>query len=100
MAQSHQIEKLRLKTDEMIDRTLELLVDCVDEDVVFVPEDREAHDPFASTVEEVEMPRTLGHVIVHMTASAEEAAAGLIPWQRKSEAMLPRILELGEISLG
>jgi len=35
----------------------------------------EANDTFAATAEEVNMPWTLGHVIVHWTASSEESAA-------------------------
>lgn len=66
---------LRTLTNEMVDTTLELLSDCIDEDVTFVPSDPDAYDPYAATDEEVEMPWTLGHVIVHITASAEESAA-------------------------
>ena len=35
-------------TDEMVDRILKLIENCVDADVVFVPVDPDAHDPFAS----------------------------------------------------
>lgn len=66
---------LRRLTDEMIDKILGLISDCQDADVVFAPSDPEAHDSFAATPEEVTMPWTLGHVIVHMTASSEESAA-------------------------
>lgn len=61
-------------TDEMIDHLLERISGCRDEQVVFVPRDEEAYDPVAATPEEVHMPWTLGHVIVHTTASAEESA--------------------------
>ena len=36
---------------------------------------RGADDPYAATPEEVTMPWTLGHVVVHTTSSAEESAA-------------------------
>ena len=62
-------------TDEMIDYQLSLITDAQDGDVVFVPVDPEAHDEFAQTPDELNMPWTLGHVIVHITASSEEAAA-------------------------
>ncbi len=47
---------------------------CRDEDVTFVPVDPEAKDEFAADASEVGLPWTLGHVIAHVTASAEEAA--------------------------
>jgi len=62
-------------TDEMVDEVLKLIAEATDEDVTFVPVDPLADDPFAATPEEFKMPWTLGHVIVHTTASAEESAA-------------------------
>lgn len=61
-------------TNQMIDAILALLADCVDDDVTFVPDDPNAFDQAAASEAEVNMPWTLGHVIVHTTASAEEAA--------------------------
>jgi hypothetical protein len=61
-------------TNEMIDFVLGQIADCQDFDVTFEPSDPEAHDPWASTPEEESMPWTLGHVIVHITASSEESA--------------------------
>lgn len=88
--------------DEMCDTFLELIAGADDSDVAFVPEDPEANDTFAATPEEVHMPWTLGHVIVHWTASSEESAAlaltlarGLdvtgrsryeVPWEQVTEA--------------
>lgn len=69
------INDLRRLTNEMIDYQLALIIDCTDKDVTFVPSDPEANDPFAATESEVYLPWTLGHVIVHTTASSEEAAA-------------------------
>jgi hypothetical protein len=65
----------RRLTNEMTDTILELIADCVDDDVTFKPIDPQAHDPYAATPEEVAMAWSLGHVIVHITASAEESAA-------------------------
>jgi DinB superfamily len=45
-----------------------------DADVGFVPADPAAEDTFADDPAEVGLAWTLGHVIVHLTASAEEAA--------------------------
>lgn len=61
-------------TNEMIDRMLELIADCTDDDVTFVPEDPDAYDPAAHSEDEENLPWTLGHLIVHTTASAEESA--------------------------
>lgn len=67
-------EDLASLTDEMMDKILGLISTATDADVVFEPEDPEAKDSAAATEEEVNMPWTLGHVIVHAMASAEEAA--------------------------
>jgi len=69
------VDDLRRLTNGMIDHILDLISDCTDEHVTFEPSDPEADDPVASTPEEVRMPWTLGHVIMHVTASAEESAA-------------------------
>ncbi len=61
-------------TNEMVDTLLGLIADCTDADVTFVPKDPAADDPQAATEQEIKMAWTLGHVIVHTTASAEEAA--------------------------
>ena len=64
---------LRRETNEMIDEIQRLIVDCEDADVVFTPADPKADDEFAVEGER-RMAWTLGHVIVHCTASAEESA--------------------------
>lgn len=61
-------------TDEMIDTMQEIVADATDADVVFVPQDPEANDTFGNP-EDKELAWTLGHVIVHATASSEESAA-------------------------
>ena len=68
-------DDLRRLTNGMVDTMLGLIADCEDLDVAYVPSDLEAFDSAAATQEEVYLPWTLGHVIVHATASAEEAAA-------------------------
>lgn len=62
-------------TDEIVDAALELIAQCVDADVTFVPVDPHGHDPNAATPEEANVAWTLGHVIVHATATSEESAA-------------------------
>ncbi|MFW5942480.1 MAG: DinB family protein [Chloroflexota bacterium] len=69
------IDDLRVFTDELVDTMLALISNCGDEDVTFVPRNPDALDRYASSEQEVRMPWTLGHVIVHTTASAEESAA-------------------------
>lgn len=66
---------LRALTNEVIDTMLGLIADCADADVTFVPNDPDANDSFALDESEANLAWTLGHVIVHTTASAEESAA-------------------------
>ncbi len=66
---------LQQLTNEMVDRMLVMIASCTDADVVFTPLDPAAHDPHAARPEEVNLAWNLGHVIVHTTASSEEAAA-------------------------
>lgn len=67
-------EDLRSLTNEMVNTMLGLIAGCVDADVLLVPEDPVAYDPDAATEGEIGLSWTLGHVIVHTTASAEESA--------------------------
>jgi DinB superfamily len=62
-------------TQEMCAQQLALIQDAQDEDVVFVPDDPDANDTFATVAEDVGLSWTLGHVVVHSTASSEESAA-------------------------
>ncbi len=68
-------DDLRTWTNLMIDTQLAMIANCADADVVFQPVDPKADDPYASDAEETNMPWTLGHLIVHVTASSEESAA-------------------------
>ncbi|MFO7633747.1 MAG: DinB family protein [Caldilinea sp.] len=68
------VDDLRVLTNEMIDAIQTLIAGCNDEDVVFQPVDPKADDPFSASAEETSVAWTLGHVIVHTTASAEESA--------------------------
>ncbi len=67
-------DDLRELTNEMLDLMSSLIEGCTDEDVVFVPEDPDAYDEWTKAEDEIGLSWTLGHVIVHTTASAEEAA--------------------------
>ena len=68
------VTDLRRLTDEMVNAILSLVAGCTDADVVFMPEDPEAYDEYAAAAEALHVAWTLGHVIVHATASAEECA--------------------------
>ena len=74
LCQNLTVDDLRALTNNMIDHQLALIADATDSHVVFEPEDPKAKDDAAATDAEVNMPWTLGHVIVHVTASSEEAA--------------------------
>lgn len=65
---------LRGLTNEMVDKMQALIAGCSDYDVLFQPIDPAADDPFAAHADETALAWTLGHVIVHTTASAEESA--------------------------
>jgi DinB superfamily len=65
---------LRQYTNEMIDTELDIIASATDADVVFVPLDPQAKDTFGKA-EEQDLAWTLGHVVVHATASSEEGAA-------------------------
>jgi hypothetical protein len=68
------VDDLRRLTNEMVDAILQLTAGCSDADVVFVPDDPAAEDTYAADPEDVFLPWTLAHVIVHTTASSEESA--------------------------
>jgi DinB superfamily len=68
-------EDLAKLTKEMCAEQLTLIADAEDDDFVFVPDDPDANDTFAASTEDVGLAWTLGHVIVHATASSEESAA-------------------------
>lgn len=65
---------LRDLTNQMIDRQLALIAGCDDAAVIFVPDDPQADDPYAAEPTEAKLAWTLGHVIVHVTATSEETA--------------------------
>jgi len=65
---------LQQYTNEMIDTELDIIANATDADAVFVPVDPQAKDTFGKP-EDQDLAWTLAHVIVHATASSEEAAA-------------------------
>jgi len=95
LAEGLTLDSLRYETNAMVDQMLAMIAGCVDADVVFAPQDPKAHDEAAATETEVNMPWTLGHVIVHTTASAEESAALAaelargVKWHGRSRSEVP-----------
>jgi hypothetical protein len=69
------IADLRQLTNEMVDMMLGIIAESTDADVTADILDPQANDTFATNPDEVGISWTLGHVIVHTTASAEESAA-------------------------
>lgn len=74
IAASLTVADLRNLTNEMIDTMQAMIAESVDADVVFVPVDPAAKDDAAASEADVSIAWTLGHVIVHATASSEESA--------------------------
>lgn len=68
------VAELRTLTNEMINTMHHAIAESIDADVTFVPSDPGANDTFAAGAAEVNIAWTLGHVIVHATASSEESA--------------------------
>ena len=93
-------------TAEMVARQLTLIEGVDDAAVTMVPDDPAANDTFAADPADVGLAWTLGHVIVHTTASAEEAAGQAlmlargvpvtersrveVPWQEATSAEFVR----------
>jgi hypothetical protein len=86
-------------------RLLELLDGTLDSDVTFEPADPGAEDTFAEDPAETTLPWTLGHVIAHVTASAEEAAflaaelaRGIMPHGRsRAEVAWPTLITIADV---
>jgi hypothetical protein len=75
LAAALSLEQLRRLSEASVDRMLALLDVATDADVVFVPDDPEASDEAAADPADRGLAWTLGHNVVHATASAEEYAA-------------------------
>ena len=68
-------EALMRPASETLNAVKRLLRGCKDADVTFVPVDPLAHDSAATGEGEAAIAWTLGHIVVHMTATTEESAA-------------------------
>lgn len=96
-ASAFTITDLQSLTNESVDQLISLIQTCSDADIIFVPDDRDAYDSYAARFRtgEAHMGWSIGHNIVHATASAEEYAydaAGLargVPYHGRSRFELP-----------
>jgi len=75
IAKDFTLQDLPRLLDALYDHIEGQIAGASDAEITFVPQDPSAHDPFAADPAELKLPWTLGHVIVHLTASAEEATA-------------------------
>lgn len=75
LAQDLTVDDLHKLSDEMVDTILSIIEDATDADVVFEPQDPNANDTYSANPDEANIAWTLGHVVVHTTASSEEGAA-------------------------
>ncbi|TMK45685.1 MAG: DinB family protein [Actinobacteria bacterium] len=69
------VDDLARASDSSIAQIEEILATATDADVVFVPEDPAADDPAAADPADRDLAWNLGHLVAHVTASAEESAA-------------------------
>jgi len=69
------VDDLARATDSSIAQIEEILATLTDADVVFVPDDPAADDPAAADPADRDLAWNLGHLVAHVTASAEESAA-------------------------
>lgn len=68
------LENLRQATNASIDRMVDLLQDTTDQAMTFIPHDPDADDPYAPA-EERYQGWSLAHLVLHVTATAEEGTA-------------------------
>jgi hypothetical protein len=73
-AQRFTRDDLRAATNTSINTILDIIKDMTDAQIVFMPHDPDANDPYAVAGEE-HIGWSLAHLVVHTTASGEEGAA-------------------------
>lgn len=75
LAQDLTFEQLRDEVNRLYDETHAIIERNTDAQIAFLPYDPEANDPYAETEAEKHIGWTLGHLVAHVTATNEEAAA-------------------------
>jgi hypothetical protein len=66
---------LREALNNYVDFTVQIINSISDEEAIYIPLDPGANDPYATTEAERHVGWSLVHLVMHVTASAEEAAA-------------------------
>lgn len=69
------VSDLRETLNSYVERTVGIIGGLTDQQVILIPYDPAADDPYAASKEERHVGWSLAHVVLHVTASAEEAAA-------------------------
>lgn len=96
-AASFTVDDLQAMTAQSIEQLTHLLQQCTDADVTYIPNDPLAFDAYAARFrpDEARVGWTIGHNVVHMTASADEYAwtaaelARGVPFHGRSRAEAP-----------
>lgn len=73
-ARQFSVTDMRVATDDSINTLLDIVGDATDAEIVFLPFDPDANDPYAKPGEE-KIGWSLGHLVAHVTATSEETAA-------------------------
>lgn len=74
LAKTVTIDDLRQATNESVDFLLSIIEDTTDEEIAYIPNDPVALDPHADTEKLKHIGWSLAHLVLHVTASAEESA--------------------------
>lgn len=64
---------LKVEVHRLYDAVKQILLQCEDADIAFVPHDPHADDPYAEKEEHQHIGWTIGHLVAHITASNEES---------------------------
>src|SRR5258706_1984114 len=75
LAEQYSNADLREALNSYVDFTVQIFNDISDEQALYVPNDPHADDPYAVSEEDHHVGWNLVHLVMHVTASAEEAAS-------------------------
>src|SRR5258708_8940896 len=75
LASQYSNADLHAALNSYVDFTIQIINSVSDEQALYIPPDPDANDPYATTEAEHHVGWSLVHLVMHVTASAEEAAA-------------------------
>src|SRR5258708_31685287 len=75
LASQYSNADLHAALNSYVDFTIQIINSVSDEQALYIPFDPGANDPYATTEAERHVGWSLVHLVMHVTASAEEAAA-------------------------